>query len=134
MIPYPTMSLSNSILFLSLANNDGLSQSLRQVLTKKRKTKDNSSHFQQDLKLLNLKTSQVEKLQSNISPLPTAVAVTWCHPDQSICPSSLASHLTDKGMQVQVRSIMVDLHTMYNRQIPTMEKDQFCDWEPDYIY
>jgi len=133
MIPYPTMSLSNSILSLSLPNNNGLSQSLSQVLTKKSKTKDNTSHFQQDLKLLNLKTSQVEKLQSNISPLPTAVAVTWCHPDQSICPSSLASYFADKGMQVEVKSIVVDLHTLYNRQIPTMEKDQFCDWEPDHI-
>ena len=133
LIPSPTMSMSNSNLSLSLPNNDGLSHSLSQVLTKKSKTKDNTSHFQQDLKLLNLQTSQVEKLQSHLSPLPTAVAATWCHPDQSICPSSLASYLADKGMQVQGRSIMVDLHTMYNMQIPTMDKDQFCDWEPDHI-
>ena len=132
-IPCKTISISCSSLSISLPGNDVLTHSLTQILSKKSKTKSNTFHFQQNVKLLNLKTSQADKLQSFISQLPTPVAATWCHPDQSICPSSLASYLADKGMQVQVRAIIVDTKTQYSMQIPTMEKDQFCDWEPEHI-
>eukprot|EP00092_Neocalanus_flemingeri_P034600 GFUD01037635.1.p1 GENE.GFUD01037635.1~~GFUD01037635.1.p1 ORF type:complete len:380 (-),score=133.68 GFUD01037635.1:148-1242(-) len=130
-----TISLASSLLTMSLPGEDSLTHSLRQVLTKNGKTKDNTCHYQQHMKLLNLKTSQVKKVENllKLAPLHSPVGLAWTHPDPSICPSSLARYLADKAMQVQVRSIVVDLHTQYNMQVPIIEKDQFCDWDSEHI-
>jgi len=133
MIPCRTISLSSNLLSVSLHNDDGLRNCLAQTLTKKFKTKDNCVHFQQNTKFLNLKSSQVEKIQSHNSVLATPVVGTWCHPDKNICPSSLASYMADRGMQVQVKNIMLDIHIQNNLKIPSMEKDEFCDWDGEYI-
>jgi len=132
-IPCKAFSLSNNLLSIELPNEGGLTNCLDQIMNKKMKTKDNSVHFQQNTKLLTVKVSQVDKIKSHISPLSTAVAGTWCHPDKNICPSSLASYLVDRGMQVQGKTIVLDMHTQHRLQVPTMEKDPYCDWDAEYI-
>ena len=133
MIPCRTINHNNNLLSVTLRNDDGLSDCLAQILTKKYKTRDNYHHFQQNTNLLNLKSSQVENIKSHSSVLPTPVVCTWSHPDKNICPSSLANYLVDRGMQVQVKNIMVDMHIQKNLQIPSMEKEDFCDWDDEYV-
>jgi len=133
MTPCRTVSLSSNLLSVNLQNDDGLINCLAQILTKKFKTKDNSVHFQQNTEFFNVKSSQVEKIKSHSFILSTPVVGAWCHPDKNICPSSLASYMVDRGMQVQVKNIMLDTHSQKNINIPSMEKDEFCDWDGEYI-
>ena len=73
---------------------------LEELSRRKYVSKDGLSHFEINFDNLELTEAQISRTMQCLQDVSVPVSLTWSHPDPSICPSSIAKHLFDSGLQV----------------------------------
>ena len=65
-------------------------------------SKDGLCHLEVNFDNLDLTKAQMSKIVKSLEDVSIPVILTWSHPDPTICPSSVAKHLCDSGLQVNL--------------------------------
>ena len=73
---------------------------LEELSRRKFVSKDGLCHLEVDFDNLDLTKAQMSRMVKSLEDISIPVILTWSHPDPSICPSSIAKHLCDSGLQV----------------------------------
>ena len=81
-------------------------------------TKDGLQHFSVRLGEADLKESQLRGVREAVSESVLPVKLSWSHPDPTVCPSSLAKYLSQKGLKVRERNCQLESHVMNSVTVP----------------
>ena len=73
---------------------------LEELSRRKCVSKDGLCHLEVNFDNLDLTEAQISRTAKCLEDVSIPVFLTWSHPDPSICPSSIAKHLFDSGLQV----------------------------------
>ena len=73
---------------------------LEELSRRKFVSKDGLCHLEVSFDNLDLTKAQMSRMVRSLEDVHIPVILTWSHPDPSICPSSIAKHLCDSGLQV----------------------------------
>merc|ERR1719397_286470 len=129
-----SLSLYNKELQLSLVERSHQLNSVEEHFQGKIRTKDGLRHFSLNLSEPGLKESQLRGVRESVSVSEPGLAVklTWSHPEPAVCPSSVASHLSQAGLKVRQSCCLVKSHVVHSVPVPQgwAEEDveELVDW------
>ena len=122
-VPFPHINLANRILNVRVPHG---TEKLARFIGKSVVSKDSMIHYQRKLDTLQCSMTKKEVIGGEI-------IMCWSPFDESICPSSLASYLVDKGMQVRQKSITTKTSSQRSVSIPKIIREDWSDWDEEHL-